>query len=164
MLCDNCKINNATTHIKTIVNGVAREQNLCEECAAKLGYNSLNQGGLTSMLASLFGENMSKTHLSGKQCPNCKTDFSLITKTGKVGCPICYETFKTELLPYIKRVHGSTIHQGKIPNKAPLIVKPKNQTVYELKMQLSRMVAEEKYEEAAVIRDKIKELEGQNNG
>ena len=71
--------------------------------------------------------------------------------------------FYNELLPYLKRVHGSTGHVGKIPNNAPLVVKPKTKTIDDLRNELSRLVAEENYEQAAVIRDKIKEMEAKDN-
>ena len=41
MLCQSCEKRQATTHIKTILNGELKEFNLCPECAAKLGYGSL---------------------------------------------------------------------------------------------------------------------------
>ena len=43
---------------------------------------------------------------------------------------------------------------------SPLIVRPKEKTIDELRQELSRLVADEKYEQAAIVRDKIKEMEG----
>lgn len=157
MLCEKCAKNHATTHIKTVVNGVAQEYNLCPYCAAKYGYTT---NSLAGMLASMFGE-ISSGELSKQQtkCSVCGSAFSDIAKTGKVGCSECYTVFYDELLPYLKRVHGSTNHAGKVPESAPIAVKPQTETVDELRKQLNRLVAEEKYEQAAVIRDKIKEME-----
>ena len=66
-------------------------------------------------------------------------------------------------MPYLKRVHGSTRHAGKVPNRAPLIVKPKEDTVEGLRLKLNDLVRREMFEEAAVIRDKIKKLEEEKN-
>ncbi len=161
MLCEKCGKNHATTHIKTVVNGVVKEYNLCAYCAAKQGYTT---NSLAGMLASMFGE-ISNGELSKHQtkCSVCGAAFSDIAKTGKVGCSECYTVFYNELLPYLKRVHGSTEHAGKVPNSAPLNAKPQTQTVEDLRNELSRLVAEEKYEQAAVIRDKIKEMEEKDN-
>ena len=161
MLCEKCGKNHATTHIKTVVNGVVKEYNLCPYCAAKYGYTT---NSLAGMLASMFGE-ISSGELSKHQtkCSVCGAAFSDIAKTGKVGCSECYTVFYNDLLPYLKRVHGSTKHAGKVPDSAPLMVDPKTETVDELRNQLSRLVAEEKYEQAAVIRDKIKEMEEKGN-
>lgn len=160
MFCEKCGKNYATTHIKTVVNGIVREYNLCSECAAKSGYGS---NSITGMLASMLGDMALPAIKSQKHCSVCGTTFSDIAKSGKMGCGECYKTFKDEILPYIKRVHGATKHAGKIPNRAPLIVRPKEKTVADLRQELSRLVAEEKYEQAAVVRDKIKEMEGEQS-
>ncbi len=161
MFCEKCGKNHATTHIKTVVNGIAREYNLCAECAAHYGYAT---NTLAGMLASMFGDITQKDDFKNtKKCPVCDSTFSDIAKCGRVGCSECYNTFYDQLVPYLKRVHGSTKHIGKIPNNAPLVVKPKEQTVEDLRNELSRLVAQEEYELAAVIRDKIKEMEVQTN-
>ena len=157
MICEKCGKNHATTHIKTVVNGIVKEYNLCSTCAAESGYGST---GITGMLASLLGEVSRPTLKNQKQCSLCGTSFADIAHSGKMGCSQCYKTFREELLPYIKRIHGASSHAGKIPNRAPLVVRPKEKTIDDLRQELSRLVAEEKYEQAAVIRDKIKEMEG----
>lgn len=164
MLCQKCGKNTATTHIRTVVGGVVKELNLCSHCAAEEGYTSLSHNSLAGMLASMFGEavQLGSAHQSVK-CPVCDSSFSDIAKSGKVGCAHCYKTFNAELLPYLKRLHGSTKHVGKVPNRAPLIVREEKGTVESLKSELNRLVSEEKYEQAAVIRDKIKEMEAKGN-
>ncbi|MBE6780902.1 MAG: hypothetical protein E7545_07985 [Ruminococcaceae bacterium] len=157
MLCEKCEKNHATTHIKTVVNGIVREYNLCSTCAAQSGYGS---NSITGMLASMLGDISPQTVKSQKRCSVCGATFSDIAHSGKMGCGECYKTFNDEILPYLKRVHGATRHVGKIPNRAPLIVKPKEKTVEDLRQELARMVAEEKYEQAATLRDKIREMEG----
>ncbi len=164
MLCEKCGKNHATTHIKTIVNGVVKEKNLCGYCAANEGYNSLSHNSLTEMLSSVFGDALSAgAEKATTRCNCCGASFSDIAETGKVGCSECYKTFYSELLPYLKRVHGSTKHAGKVPNRAPLIVKPKEDTVEALRLKLNDLVRREMFEEAAVIRDKIKKLEEEKN-
>lgn len=161
MICEKCHKNHATTHIKTVVNGIKKEYNLCAECAAAYGYGS---NSLTGMLASMFGDITKYDNvIESKKCSVCGAGFSEIAKSGKVGCSECYTTFYDELLPYLKRVHGSTKHVGKVPNSAPLMVRPKKETVEDLRKELSRLVADENYEQAAVIRDKIKEMEAAEN-
>ncbi len=159
MLCEKCGKNNATTHIRTVVNGVVTEKNLCGYCAAEEGYNGLSHKGLAQMLASMFDDSSALFADNSVRCSCCNSTFSDIASKGKVGCPECYNTFYNELLPYLKRVHGGTRHSGKIPNRAPLIVKNQEDTIGELRMHLNELVKSEKFEEAAIIRDKIKKLE-----
>lgn len=165
MLCEKCGKNNATTHIKTVVNGVVSEKKLCGYCAAKEGYSGLAHNNLAGMLASMFGDATGIIpSVAAKKCPVCSASFSDIAESGRVGCAECYKTFYEELLPYLKRVHGGTKHGGRVPNRAPLMVKPKEITIDDLRLKLNELVREEKFEEAAVIRDKIKEMEGNANG
>ncbi len=95
--------------------------------------------------------NLYEVALNTKRCHTCGCTLSHISEKGRVGCADCYEVFKNELLPYIKRVHGNTKHIGKTP-----ILENINE-IKELKETLNRLIAEEKYEQAAVIRDKIRE-------
>ncbi len=159
MLCEKCGKNNATTHIRTVVNGVVYEKNLCGRCAAEEGgevkYNSLAQM-LSSMLA---GDDMTENKNHIKHCKNCGYTYDDIAKGGKVGCPECYKTFYDELLPYLKRVHGNTKHIGLSPYKNIADAKSDGETVESLREKLNKYVQEENYEQAAVIRDKIRELE-----
>lgn len=162
MFCEKCGKNHATTHIKTVINGVVKEYNLCGHCAAAVGYTNISHNSLAGMLASMLGES-ARLHSPEKRkiCEVCGSSFSDIAEKGKMGCAQCYKTFNSEILPYLKRVHGSVEHAGKVPNKAPLMVVPETQTVETLRNELNRLVREEKYEQAAVVRDKIKELEGE---
>ncbi len=163
MLCEKCGKNHATTHIRSVVNGVITERNLCGYCAATEGYNDLSHNSLGEMLASMFGDVLSSGSLSAKlRCSCCGASFSDIAESGRVGCSECYKTFYDQLLPYLKRVHGSTKHAGKIPNRAPLIVRPAEETVDSLRMKLNELIRQENFEEAVIVRDKIKKLEGEN--
>lgn len=161
MLCEKCGKNNATTHIRSVVNGVVTEKNLCAHCAAEEGYAGFSGGGLTQMLASVFGDALtSKSALHSKRCKCCGAAFSDIAESGKAGCSECYTTFYEDLAPYLKRVHGATKHAGRVPNRAPLTVTSKDDTVAALRMKLNGLIKEERFEEAAEVRDRIKQLEG----
>ena len=161
MFCEKCGINHATTYIKTVVNGMTKEYNLCDSCAASSGYAT---NSLAGMLASMFGDfSKQETLTQGTKCSVCGATFRDIAKSGKVGCAECYNAFQDELLPYLKRVHGSTNHVGKVPCSAPLAVIQNGETIEELRNELNRLVREENYEQAAVVRDKIKEMEAGKN-
>ena len=44
MLCQNCGKNEATTHIKQVINGDTAERHLCSDCAEHLGYGDAFSG------------------------------------------------------------------------------------------------------------------------
>ena len=157
MLCQKCGKNTATTHIKTVVNGVMDEINLCQTCAEQSNYSPFGKNSLIDMLTSVFGD--TKTSLAmNKVCSCCNSSFNEIAKTGKVGCSQCYTTFKDELLPYIKRVHSTINHIGKKPNSAVMVV-DKTTEISKLREKLNELIKTEKFEEAAVLRDEIKRVQ-----
>ncbi len=165
MLCENCGKYTATTHIKKIVNGVATTKHLCSLCANNysLGFQS---NSIANLLSSMFSDIINENrHLREKTCDKCGSTFSEIVNTGKVGCPECYTVFYNDLLPYLKRVHSSAEHIGKVPNNAPLAVVTEDR-ITTLRKTLHELVLKEEFEKAATIRDEIKKLEseGENNG
>ncbi|MDO4743341.1 MAG: UvrB/UvrC motif-containing protein [bacterium] len=163
MLCDQCKMNIATTHIRSSVNGVVVEKNLCSSCAAQSGYSQFSQNGLVNMLAGLFGDSYSiDSSKPNMRCQCCKAAFSDIAQTGKMGCSNCYTIFSEQLFPSLQRLHGKTKHIGKIPANAPSEIRIKSK-LEQLKSDLKRAVSEEKFEQAAKLRDEIKQLETDDN-
>lgn len=161
MLCEKCGKNTATTHIKTVINGVVTEMNLCGYCAAKHGYTDFSKGSLSALLSSMLASGVQNAgKIQTGRCSFCGATFAQIAESGKVGCANCYKDFKNELLPYFKRIHGSVQHSGKNPISVKLATTSAAPTIEELKIRLAELVALEKFEEAAVLRDKIKEEEG----
>lgn len=168
MLCQNCGKNEATTHIKRIVNGESTQAHLCTDCAKSLGYYndvfSEFDFNFSDMLGSFF--NMAPVGAissSVLRCEKCGSTFNDIVRSGKIGCADCYSTFYDKLLPSLERIHGRTRHVGKCANHGVEIKKEKEIT--DLKSQLQQAVEKQDYEKAAQLRDKIKEIEseGENN-
>ncbi len=173
MLCQKCKKNEATTYIKTNVNGDVHEYHLCADCAAELKgsgafgtmfdfdniFNPMSGFDLVSgLLTSPFGGFGGMPSIgAGKRCAVCGSDFSSIAKSGKAGCPNCYAEFKSRLAPTIKKIHGNTVHCGK---HSKVTVEQSNENeIAALKKQLDEAVKTENYELAAELRDKIKAME-----
>ena len=97
-----------------------------------------------------------------------------ISKTGKVGCPDCYETFKNELAAVLKKINGAKQHTGRCPQRFKNGIHeekeiPKTEVKEEnieskLRKQLEAAIKCENFEEAAKLRDQIKALkEGSGN-
>ena len=99
MKCQKCNANNATTHIKTVINGELREYDLCSECAQKMGYTSLFGGmesDFSNFLGSFFG-NVLPARTQATRCEFCGSSYSEIAKSGHVGCAKCYEIIADQL-------------------------------------------------------------------
>ena len=162
MMCENCGKNPATTHLKTVVNGMIHENHLCSFCAANSGYGNLGGLSLTNMLASMFGESISNGKPISKRCECCGASFSDIAQSGRVGCSECYTTFRKELLPSLNRLHGKAIHIGNTPNEERKKESAADK-IKKLKLKLADAIKAEEFEDAAKLRDEIRDLEGEEN-
>ena len=91
-------------------------------------------------------------------CPNCGMSYRDFQQTGKIGCSVCYATFRRQLEPLLRRIHGSSTHSGKIPHRTGGTLTMKH-TIESLRSSLKECVAQEEYEKAAELRDKIRQLE-----
>ncbi len=167
MICDVCGKTDATVHLTEIIDNKITKLHICEECARKKGAEMEEHFGLSDLLAGLadFETKAVPKKDVNKKCPNCGMVYDDFKKTGRLGCGQCYEVFNDNLLPLIKRIHGSTEHFGKsVEDAAPKSVKAdgklkKLDKMAELKAQLTRAIKMEEFEDAARLRDKIRGLE-----
>ncbi len=168
MLCQNCGKYDATTHVKRIINGETAEAHLCTDCARALGYTDAFGGfgnTFSELLGSFFGE-PAKLGVSSRavRCEKCGNTFNDIVNSGKLGCADCYKTFYDKLLPSLQRIHGKTRHVGKAPTVRQGDVQAPKNSLIQLESQLKEAIENQDFEQAAVLRDKIKEIkEGGNN-
>ena len=165
MVCNICGKNQATVHLTEIIDDQITELHLCEECAQKKGAQMESHFGLSDLLAGLadLGTQFNKTKTESKlKCPKCGLTYEDFKKVGRLGCGECYTAFKEALVPLLKRIHGSTQHYGKSPKKIARIVKAKNE-VQDLRESLQKAIQKEDFEEAARLRDKIRELDKKNS-
>ncbi len=166
MLCSNCKKRNATFHYKQVINGTLTETYLCPECAKALGYmdtfhDPFDFGGL---LNEFLGIGMAPVSISERNvCPSCGTDFETFRKTGLIGCENCYNKFQSNLDAMLSSIQTGTTHKGKTASYEENSVKEKQTKIEKLKADLKVAIREERYEEAAKIRDTIKEMEAEDN-
>ena len=163
MFCQNCGKNEVNFRYTQIVNGVKKEMALCDKCAKKLDYED------ETFLPSFSG-------IATSKCNNCKTDYDEFIETGLLGCENCYNVFSNKIDSLLKNIHGSNRHVGRISkfiensnnlgDFKPVEKKIKtNKTeraskIEELKEKLNKAIKEERYEDAAKIRDEIKKEEG----
>jgi len=160
MLCDICNKKEATVHLTEIINDKITKLHLCEDCAKEKGAEMEEHFGLSDLLAGLadLGATVEPEVMGTAKCPSCGFTYQDFKKAGRLGCGDCYESFKKQLDPLLKRIHGSNRHVGKVPLTAGKTVK-ETKTLQELKMQLDRAIQAEEFEQAAKLRDKIKEME-----
>ncbi len=162
MLCDICNKNQATVHLTEIIDDQMNELHLCEECAHQKSMQMDQQFGLSELLGGLVEfekpAKEEKEALANVKCANCNLTYADFKKIGRLGCSECYITFKKYLGPLLKKIHGSVIHSGKSPFQVK-VVPEKSGALQDLRGQLQKAIEAEAFEEAARIRDQIKQLE-----
>ena len=163
MVCDACKQQQATVHLTEIINDQMTELHLCEACANQKGAQVESHFGLSDLLAGLadIGKSQeAEEEVVSKACPGCGMTYEDFRKVGRLGCADCYPTFKRSLASLLKRIHGSPHHVGKSPAG---LVKPQKARVElaEMKRRLERAIEMEEFEDAAHLRDQIRDIEQQ---
>ncbi|CUH91964.1 UvrB/UvrC motif-containing protein [Herbinix luporum] len=173
MLCDRCLKRNAKVLYTEIINGVKTEQHLCEECAAD--YTSFQMEKpllnsditLNSLLSTLLGGyHTSATKKPGESkpslvCEGCKSTYEEFLQRGRFGCAQCYRSFHGELGETLRRIQGAEVHTGKRPkgfvSSTDKILQDLTE-VERLSIELQEAIEKEEFEEAARLRDLIRQL------
>ncbi len=161
MLCQLCQKNEATVEFTEIINDEVTQLHLCDECAKDKGVEMEQHFNISDLLAGMsdLGLEPEAKEIDVK-CPKCGMIFNDFRKIGRLGCGDCYGAFRRQLLPLLKRIHGSTRHMGKATTKLEKTGgAQKRSGLQELRQKLQRAIEAEEFEEAAGIRDVIRELE-----
>lgn len=168
MKCERCKKNDATIHLSEIVKDVKSEVHLCEHCAKDVGLNTRGPGFSFSLPEMLTFMNVDELvdYSDGQICSTCGCSFPEYKREGKLGCPDCYIYLENRIEGIISDYYGEKKYSGKVPfNRNFTFDKPDHTTstksgysVSELKAELERAVQEERYEEAALLRDRINDI------
>lgn len=163
MLCDVCRELDASVHLTKVVQGEVTLEHLCARCAAERGIETT----VTTPPKNVMGEflhavqqqaaTVDKTDAT--RCTFCTMTLKDFRATGRLGCAHCYDTFEPSLRELLRRVHGSSQHVGrKYMPPAPELLE-RATTIGELRDRLRRAIANEDFENAASLRDKIKGYE-----
>ena len=178
MLCENCGKREANVRYSENINGVKKEMNLCDECSRKLGIADKMDFRMPSLdFSNLFGsflEDFSTpdfmpllNEVKQIKCDSCGSTFDDIINTGRYGCANCYDVFENRMDPILKKLQGANRHNGRLGKVSDNNVKfdnnegikAENKTdnkLEKLQNDLKLAIKEERYEDAAKIRDEIK--------
>lgn len=157
MTCDDCD-QPATVRLPPSEKTGGVAANLCEACAAKRGVTGAGTSLMIAPTPPPAPVAVVSTDLAKLACPTCGMRFMDFRKQGRLGCPRDYEVFRVGLLPLLDRVHRETHHVGKRPRRSAdatlerLALAP-------LRASLRQAIAEERFEDAARLRDEIRAKE-----
>jgi protein arginine kinase activator len=181
MLCQKCQQRPATVFFTQTAGGKTTQAHLCETCAREQmkAQGVVNPFSLNpfAAMADFFNNFMAGSNIqevqAGRtpvpvvdpsiQCPYCGYQLSTFRQNGRLGCTRCYEAFAGFLQPFVASIHGNVHHTEEAPEK-PATVPLSPQTgddsteVSALREKLKMAVQNEKFEDAAAIRDQIQKL------
>ena len=174
-----CLKNPATAHLAELCeeSGELRELHICNSCITRYHLDLSNKPLPISKILDLaaavtldaesadssnddIADTMSITELENDlpSCSACGLSYADFTKNNRFACAKDYEAFSSELVNLFNELHGSEQHIGRSPSnsdqQSQLLAKR-----IRLEKKLQDVIAEERFEEAASIRDQIKELD-----
>ena len=181
MLCENCGKREANVRYSENINGVKKEMHLCEECSRKLGIAQDMDFKIPALdFSNFFGSFLEDfntpdfmpllNEVKQLKCDSCGSTFEDIIDTGRYGCPNCYDVFEDRMDPILKKLQGANRHVGRLGKISNNNLKfqdkeskkeekeEKANPVDKLQEDLKNAIKEERYEDAAKIRDEIKKL------
>ena len=164
MKCDGCKKKEAALVLHMITNGQVATRSLCIDCAKK-AHQEMTQAfstmgmamtGMEEMRGAVNEQSKESLRLPKMICATCRTAYEDINDETVFGCPKCYQAFHEGVIDYLSSIRG--------PEKK--IESPKEQTStmvmqvteIELRESLNQALLAEDYEQAANLRDRLKEL------
>ena len=167
MKCGVCAKREAVVSFTHIVDDVKQTLVLCHQCASEKNIEVQVTPAAPAKDAPVLVKEI-KIELAklagaegdgGVRCPTCAMSYEEFKKIGRLGCPQCYDAFASQLERLLKRIHGDNRHRGKGPLEAAQSAEAADE-LERLREELAQAVAEEAFEEAAQLRDRIRVLEG----
>ena len=102
MLCEECHQNEAVYTISVMMGEAMTQRHLCADCMAKMNMN-IASGNMQKLLGAILNAiNRGEQPEEGEKvpddqpditCPRCRMTLSKFIKTGRLGCPDCYQAF-----------------------------------------------------------------------
>lgn len=141
-----------------------------------------------SLLGDFFNDYVENTFLPSfnnetVKCKKCGMTYDEFIEKGMFGCSECYETFSNPIDSLLKNLHGTSKHVGRHPelkqykkkeielnkeiddkkkynngNNVEEKEDKEDSKKEKLQIELEKAIKEERYEDAAKIRDQLKEM------
>ena len=151
MMCERCNENEANVRFVQTINGKTTKLNLCEKCAQELNIGA--NFSFSNMFSGMF-DNFSPI---GDMLNMFEVPSYPKTNILRIGIPN-YKIFDDDGTTNIDEILGT-----KREDKTKKEVNQCTPELKELKVKLDECIRKEEYEEAAKLRDKIKDIEKKSN-
>ena len=164
MLCQKCHKSLATMRYAEVVNGKVSELQLCADCMNRMqeetasGFELAGASAARGKHKSAAAAPAAETKVPVRVCRVCGADLKDAIQSGRVGCAACYDALGDSLEPLLRGFHVGLRHRGKEPHVTDER-KLKRTELHSLRALLRSTLKSENYEEAAKLRDQIRDLE-----
>ncbi|MBN2542301.1 UvrB/UvrC motif-containing protein [bacterium] len=165
-MCEKCGKEFASITVVQVIGGKKKKFRVCESCAMKVGLEEQmrvadikekekkrqikqNESKMYDLVSKMSREESRERKMV---CTTCGMSYFDFKRELKFGCPDCYEAFKTKIAPIIHKIHGAykhVEHEEQLETSGAMLP--------ELKTRLKIAIEDEDFEEAARLRDLIKE-------
>lgn len=163
--CQTCQEREAVVHLTQVVGDQVTTIHLCGKCAAERGIATDSEAVATplgSFLAAL-APTPAVTGEAPAVCPDCGATLADIRASGRLGCATCWTVFAGPLRDLVRRLHGATRHVGEpYQDPADADAGAGRRLAHErirLREALREAVEAEAFEQAAELRDRLRDLE-----
>lgn len=163
MQCESCKKREAAVDLTIVSGDDKRSLRLCPRCARReSGVRPKAPAKAVTKVNVVLG------HLAVEsqdaQCPDCGLTYERFREHGRLGCPACYAAFGAPMRRLLRRIHGADSHVGREPRPPEAAAagpagnadRGDSDRLEQLRRELRQAVAEESYEKAAELRDRIR--------
>ncbi len=170
--CEVCHEREAVVHLTEGEGNQARTLHLCSRCAVERGA-AIDAGTVGMPLAAFLaamgggGVMLASAGAQSVHCPACDATLGDFQASGRLGCPTCWTTFERSLRELLRRIHGAARHVGGRPADGDVVEgggSAVSQQVERLRAGLAAAIREERFEEAAVLRDRLHTLTEEAEG
>ena len=164
MKCRLCN-RNATVHLVLLTDGKPEDFHLCEEHAQEYLGQSPNNSMAAALASQIAHQMAAKSEMEEaaaqtdeETCPNCGITFFEFRNVGKLGCSEDYTVFREQLETILMNIHGEIRHIGKVPRRSEQY-SARCASLIRMRREIVAAVREERFEQASILRDEIKNLE-----
>ncbi|MCL1909544.1 MAG: hypothetical protein FWG05_01255 [Kiritimatiellaeota bacterium] len=161
MKCEICHLQPASRSIRRRIDGENREVFVCDQCARSVPAQKSSPTSLTDIL---FNLGLPGIEIGGRiddaVCPGCGLSRGDLRAGRRMGCPRCYEIFKNDIRAFvIPPPFASAVRDSAHRDRAPV-----SRADGELEKALKKAIADERYEDAAKICERLRAKNPQNAG
>ena len=168
MHCEKCHKKKSTVIYHENISGRARTLHLCADCAdtmeaaRELEDMSAAFAAFSSPLLGIADRHVSPLQISiqaeDRTCSVCRISSAEIVADGRVGCSSCYDCFSDWLGETLTNLCERGGYRGKVA-RLVRVREENGRRMRLLRAQLADAIATEQYEQAAILRDRIRELD-----